>query len=194
MFKKRLFAYIIDVLILSVILSFISFIIPTSSNVANLDNELINISNDFIDGNIEIDTYINQYSSVTYSMDKELFLYSLVSVIVSICYFVVIPIYNNGQSIGKKINNIKIVNIDDSEVSSNGLVLRYLLIGDIGVSILSMCLIFILKDLYYVIGISIFSLLQFLVVISSAFMILYRRDKRSFPDLIAGTKVIEVEK
>ena len=194
MFKKRLLAYIIDILIVGLIASVIGSIIPTNQNITNLSNELININNNFMKEEINVTTYINQYSGVTYNLDKELFLSNLIGVIIYIIYFIVIPMYNNGQSIGKKLQKIKIVKKDETEVGANELIIRYMFMTGIGVSILSMCLVFILKDLNYVIGISILGFLQFLVAISSIIMVLYRNDKKSLPDLIAGTKVIEVKK
>ncbi len=194
MFKKRLLAYIIDIIILFIIMFFIDFIIPNNSNVVNLNNQIISINDNFINGEIDLNTFINQYSSVSYSIDREMFLYSLVSIFISIGYFVIYPLYNGGQSLGKKLFNLKVVSNDDNDVSTNSLTLRYLLMHGIGVSIISMCLIFILNDLSYMYAVSILSILQFLVAISSVFMVLYRNDKRSLPDLIAGTKVIEVKK
>lgn len=194
MFKKRLLAYLIDIIILSLILTFVGLFIPTSSNVVNLNNELMSINNSFLDGNIDINTFINQYSVIGYSIQREMFLTNLISVVLGIIYFIVYPLYNGGQSIGKKIIGLKIVSADDSDVSSNSLLVRYLLMENIGTTIISMCLIFVLKDFSYIVSDSILSFLQFLVVIISIFMVIYRRDKRSLPDLIAGTKVIEVKK
>ena len=127
-------------------------------------------------------------------MDKELFLTSLINVFICIIYFVVIPLYNNGQTIGKKKLGIKIVSKDDKDATANSLILRYLMIDGIGVSILSMCSLFIINGLNYLIITSILNFLQFLVVVISIFMVLYRHDFKSLPDLIAGTKVIEVKK
>lgn len=194
MFKKRLFAYIIDIFILSLVLSFISLLIPDNASVVNLENELIDVNNNFINGSIDLSTFFNQYSSISYSMDKELFLTSLASAVVTVLYFVIFPLYNNGQSIGKKVFGLKIVSNDLSDVSSNGLLIRYLLMHGIGTSIICMCLVFILKDFSYVVFVSLLSFLQFLVEIISVFMVIYRHDFRSLPDLIAGTKVIEVKK
>lgn len=193
MFKKRLFAYIIDLLIINVILSFVGIFFETTSNMTNLSNELIELSNNFINGTVDSITYINRYSIINYSIEKEVFLSNLVNVTISICYFVIIPLYNNGASIGKKIMKIKIIG-NDTDASANSLIIRYLLMDGIGVSIISLCLLFVLKDMNYMISVSILSFLQFIVVISSIFMVLYRRDFKSLPDLIAGTKVIEVEK
>jgi len=194
MFKKRLFAYLIDIIILSIILAFIGLLIPASSNMSNLSNELISINDNFSSGSIDSITFINQYSGVAYSLERELFLTNLLNVVVGIIYFIVYPLYNGGQSLGKKIIGLRIVSNDDSDVSSNSLLVRYLFMDSIGTTIISMCLIFVLKDLYYISCESILSFLQFLVVIISIFMVIYRRDKRSLPDLIAGTKVIEVKK
>ena len=194
MFRKRLFAYLIDVLIVFLIISFVGSFIPVSQNVTNLNAQLNDIGNSFFDKNIDLNTYINQYSVIGYSLEKELFLSSLLGVIINILYFVVYPFYNGGQSIGKKYMGIKVVSNDFNSVSSNQLLFRYLLMNSIGSSIIILCLIFVLKDSFYVYVDLILAFLQFIVVICSIFMVLYRNDKRSLPDLIAGTKVIEVKK
>lgn len=194
MFKKRFCAFIIDLIIVFLITFVIDMIIPISDNAQKLSEELFDLNNNFIDGNIGIDMFINQYSIINYGLEKELFLSSLISVVVNILYFVLYPLYNGGQSFGKKYIGIKIVSKDDNTVSSNQLIFRYLLMNGIGSSIISLCFIFLLNDLSYMYVVSILSILQFIVAISSIFMVLYRNDKRSLPDLIAGTKVIEVKK
>lgn len=194
MFKKRLFAFLIDVLVVFLIVSFIEFLIPISENAKNLYEQMNNVNNSFFDGSIDINTFVNQYSVVSYGLEKELFLFTLMSVVINVIYFVVYPLYNRGQSFGKKYVGIKIVSKDDSEVGSNQLVVRYLFMNGIGSTIIGLCLIFLIKDMGYVYIESILAILQFLVAISSIFMVLYRNDKRSLPDLIAGTKVIEVKK
>jgi len=193
-FKKRFFAYMIDILILNIALYLVSVFIPVSDSLVNLNNELININNSYINNELDISTYINRYADIAYDIDKELFISNLIACVVIICYFVVYPLYNNGMTLGKKLFGIRIVKNSDDEVSANELIVRYLFINGLGVSILSLCFLFILNNVYYVGAISLLGFLQFLVVIISIFMILYRRDKRSLPDLIAGTKVIEVKK
>lgn len=194
MFKKRLFACIIDFFVLFLISFIISLIIPVSQNLVNLNNELLSVNNSFLSGSIDINTFLNQYSTISYSMDHEMFLTNLIGALISIIYFVLYPLYNDGQSIGKRLIGIKIVSKNDDSVSSNSLLFRYLLMHGIGTSIISMCMIFILKDFNYVICVSMLSFLQFIVVIVSVFMVIYRHDFRSLPDLISGTKVIEVKK
>ena len=191
MFKKRLLAYIIDFVILGIIISTIQLIIPTSKNIQNLNQELLNTNEQYMNNQIDTKTYINQYSNISYTMDKELFMTTLISTAISIVYFVVYPLYNKGQSIGKKLQKIRIVG--DKELSANALLIRYLFMDGIGTSIITLCLILVIKDTSYIICTTLLTFLQFLVVIISIFMVLYRHDFKSLPDIIAGTKVIEVK-
>ena len=82
MFKKRFFAFIIDLIIVFLITFVIDMIIPISDNAQKLSEELFDLNNNFIDGNIGIDMFINQYSIINYGLEKELFLSSLISVVV----------------------------------------------------------------------------------------------------------------
>ena len=193
MFRKRILAYIIDMLILSFILSIISSLFPVSDSMNNLSNELMNLSNSFSNSEIGVSTFINRYAVINYSISKLSFLPNLLSVFVSICYFVVYPIYNDGASIGKKIMKLKVVNKDDSSVSTNRMLLRYMFIDSIGVTIISLSMLFIMSDAYYTFIVLFLDFLQFVIVIISIFMVLYRNDFKSLPDLLAGTKVIEVK-
>lgn len=193
MFKKRLCAYLIDILIVATILIIISSFIPMSNNYVNLNNELVQVSDNFVNNEISFSTYFNQMSGINHSMDKEIFFISLIDVVISIFYFIVLPLYNKGQTFGKKLMKIKIIE-DGKMLFSNSLIIRYFLMSGFGVSFINLCTVYFVNDFYYnVLGL-ILLFLQFLVVIISVFMVLYRNDRKSLPDLIAGTKVIEVKK
>lgn len=193
MFKKRAFAYLIDILIVAVILIIVDSFIPMSNNYVNLNNELVQVSDNFVKNEISFSTYFNQMCGINHSMDKEIFFVSLIDVVISIFYFIVLPLYNKGQTFGKKLMKIKIIE-DGKMLFSNSLIIRYFLMSGFGVSFVNLCTVYFVNDFYYnVLGL-ILLFLQFLVVIISVFMVLYRNDRKSLPDLIAGTKVIEVKK
>lgn len=193
MFKKRLCAYLIDILIVVVVLIIVDSFIPMSNNYVNLNNELVQVSDNFVKNEISFSTYFNQMCGINHSMDKEIFFVSLIDVVISIFYFIVLPLYNKGQTFGKKLMKIKIVE-DGKMLFSNSLIIRYFLMSGFGVSFINLCTVYFVNDFYYnVLGL-ILLFLQFLVVIISVFMVLYRNDRKSLPDLIAGTKVIEVKK
>ena len=164
--------------------------IKESNNLINLNNQLNTISENFINKTITMKEYFNQYSSIEYLISKEMFLQNLFSLILMIGYFVILPYYYKGQTIGKKMMKIKIVKEDD-KLTINDLALRSLLANGIAMTFIELALIFLIKDTSYFITISILSFVQFLLVITSVFMILYRKDKKALHDIVCKTLVID---
>lgn len=189
-FGKRLVAYILDAIIVSLIFSVLTMFIKESNNLINLNNQLNTISENFINKTITMKEYFNQYSSIEYLISKEMFLQNLFSLILMIGYFVILPYYYNGQTIGKKLMKIKIVKEDD-KLTINDLALRSLLSNGIAMTFVELALIFLIKDTAYFITISILSFIQFLLVITSIFMILYRKDKKALHDIVCKTLVVD---
>lgn len=189
-FGKRLVAYILDAIIVSLIFSVLTMFIKESNNLINLNNQLNTISENFINKTITMKEYFNQYSSIEYLISKEMFLQNLFSLILMIGYFVILPYYYNGQTIGKKLMKIKIVKEDD-KLTINDLTLRSLLSNGIAMTFIELALIFLIKDTAYFITISILSFIQFLLVITSIFMILYRKDKKALHDIVCKTLVVD---
>ena len=189
-FGKRLVAYILDAIIVSLIFSVLTMFIKESNNLINLNNQLNTISENFINKTITMKEYFNQYSSIEYLISKEMFLQNLFSLILMIGYFVILPYYYNGQTIGKKLMKIKIVKEDD-KLTINDLALRSLLSNGIAMTFIELALIFLIKDTAYFITISILSFIQFLLVITSIFMILYRKDKKALHDVVCKTLVVD---
>lgn len=189
-FGKRLGAYILDAIIVSLIFSVLTMFIKESNNLINLNNQLNTISENFINKTITMKEYFNQYSSIEYLISKEMFLQNLFSLILMIGYFVILPYYYNGQTIGKKLMKIKIVKEDD-KLTINDLALRSLLSNGIAMTFIELALIFLIKDTAYFITISILSFIQFLLVITSIFMILYRKDKKALHDIVCKTLVVD---
>lgn len=189
-FGKRLVAYILDAIIVSLIFSVLTMFIKESNNLINLNNQLNTISENFINKTITMKEYFNQYSSIEYLISKEMFLQNLFSLILMIGYFVILPYYYNGQTIGKKLMKIKIVKEND-KLTINDLALRSLLSNGIAMTFIELALIFLIKDTAYFITISILSFIQFLLVITSIFMILYRKDKKALHDIVCKTLVVD---
>lgn len=189
-YKKRLVAYIIDVLIVSLVFSILTMFIKESSNLVNLNNELNTISENYLNQTITMSEYFKQFSSVEYLVNKEMFLQNLFNLVLMIGYFIILPYYYNGQTIGKKIMKIKIVK-EDGKLGINDLVLRGLIANGILITLIELSLIFLVKDTTYILTVSIFDFVQFLLVIISTFMILYRKDKKALHDVICKTLVVE---
>ncbi len=189
-FGNRLMAYIIDVIIVSLIFSILTIFIKDSSNLINLNNELNTISENYLNQTITTNEYINQVASTQYLINREMFLQNLFSLVLMMGYFILLPYYYNGQTLGKKLMKIKIIK-ENGKLGINDLVLRGLIANGILVTLIELSLTFLLKDTPYFISISILDFIQFLLVIISTFMISYRKDKKSLHDLVCKTLVVE---
>ncbi len=69
-FKTRFIAFIIDIVILSLVISLVQLIIPKSTNYKNLENELEEVQNQVVEEEITIDTYLNRTIDISYQMAK----------------------------------------------------------------------------------------------------------------------------
>lgn len=83
----------------------------------------------------------------------------------SYIYFILLPVVWTGYTVGKRILGIRIVNLDETDVSFWTMIKRHLIAG-------------LIYALTFGIG-----------VIVSAFMVGIREDKRAIHDFIAGTYV-----
>lgn len=189
-FFKRMSAYILDVLIFSLIFGIFTMIVPESNNVTVLNSQLSDLSEKILNNEITTSIYFNQYAGIIHNLDKELFLSNLFNFVLMIGYFAILPFYYNGQTLGKKIMKIKLVK-DNGELTMNDLLIRNIVINGFLFSLIGFALIFLVNDLTYFTITSILCFIEILLVIISVFMILYRHDKKGLHDLWCKTSVIE---
>lgn len=189
-FGKRLLAFIIDSIIVTLIFTLFTYFIPESKNVETLNKQIGEVSQKFLNEEITNLEYFNQYGILAHSLDKEMFLPSLLNFVLLIGAFVIIPYYNKGQTIGKKLLKIKLVK-EEGDLSINDLIIRNVIINGFGYTLVGLTIMFLVNDNVYFITISILTFIQFLLVIISAFMVLYRHDKKGLQDIICKTSVIE---
>lgn len=189
-FRKRLLAYLLDMLIVSFIFSSVMAFIPENKNLIVLDSELNQLNEQYLKNEIDSNVYFNRYATITSSLDRELVLSNLFSIVLILGYFVLLPYYWDGQTIGKKIMKIKISK-KEGNLNLNDLLLRSLIVNEVAISIISLSFIYILSDFSYFLLTLICSFIQILLVIISIFMIIYRHDGKGVQDLISGTQVVE---
>ena len=122
-------------------------------------------------------------------------------IILTIFYFGLFAYLNDGQTIGKKLFSLKVVNNKDGKsVKFHQMIIRNifggsrLLAGNNLVICLSLFLPLIKDGYGYNIAISVLSVLTYLLDLVFILLYLVKKNGRTLDDLVGSTKVIRVEK
>ncbi len=190
MFSQRVLAFLIDLVLLSMITSLITMFIPMNDTATKLYEEQNRVLEDYVAGNVPMEEYVNQMIDLGYDISKQTVIISIVGVVISLLYYVVYPCYNNGQTFGKKLMKIKIKKTNDKELSMNDLLIRSMINNSILVNIITIALVlFLSKDLYLSMS-SLLSSIQYLVLIISLILIAFTKNAQGLHDKIAKTEVV----
>lgn len=192
-FFKRLLAYLIDTFILTIVVSLISTVVIPTKNYEKYSEEYEKITQEYQEKEMTLEVYkeyLATSSKSLYNMNKSSVLTTALQVVMSIGYFIFFQYKMKGQTIGKKIVKIKVVE-NNTNPSLKAMILRTVIVDSILSGILGILIIYILnKDNYYL-GYLLISSVELIFAFSSALFILYRKDKQGLHDMMANTKVIE---
>ena len=189
-FLRRFGAYLIDIIIVGIAVGFVSLIF-TTQNAYKLNDQLLELNEQVINNQVDMGTYYGRVSDLALSIDKENFIINIINCAIIILYFVVLPLYQKGQTFGKKILKIRIVRDDKEDLTANELIIRNVIVNGLLNTLLSFCLVFLLPGFEYFTIVSILALIQTVLIIVSACMIIFRKDKKGLQDIITKTHVID---
>lgn len=192
MFSQRVLAFLIDLFILSIITSLITMFIPINDSATKLYEEQNRVLEGYVEGTVPMEEYVNQMIDLGYDISKQTVIISIVSIVISLLYYVVYPCYNNGQTFGKKLMKIKIKKTNDKELSMNDLLIRSMINNNVLVSIINVILVlFLSKDLYLSTS-SLVGVIQYIVLIISLIMIAFTKNAQGLHDKVVHTEVVMV--
>lgn len=190
-FFPRLVAYIIDVTLVSIVCSGILFLFPKNENYSKYLKEYQEVQTNFIDNKIEADEYIHKVADITYDIDYSNVLSMIVEVVLLILYFIVFQFYNKGQTFGKKLMKLRVVNNNGNELTLNQVTCRALIIDSILINLFMIAaLLFSGRNYYYYASLSL-QILSGIIIFVTLMMIFFRKDGRGIHDVVTGTKVIQ---
>ena len=190
-FFPRLVAYIIDVTLVSIVCSGILFLFPKNENYSKYLKEYQEVQTNFIDNKIEADEYIHKVADITYDIDYSNVLSMIVEVVLLILYFIVFQFYNKGQTFGKKLMKLRVVNNNGNELTLNQVTCRALIIDSILINLFMIAaLLFSGRNYYYYASLSL-QILSVIIIFVTLMMIFFRKDGRGLHDVVTGTKVIQ---
>ena len=195
---KRIIAYLIDILIVSIVVTpFINIkaINPYIDDYNKYYEEYTKLIEDANNGDIDTnsDEYKDQVIDLNYKIAEYKVINSSISVVSLIVYFVIIQYFLKGQTIGKKILKLRVVSNKDKELNIGHYFVRSLILNNIIFSIILIVGVYLFgKNGYYNLSMVV-SYLQLLVMSVIILMVVLRRDNRGLHDFLAGTKVISTE-
>ena len=192
-FFERLGAYLIDMLIVSFIFSLIC--LGFGNSTSNTEKLISELESKLMENAITEKEFFEEYQSLLYDYQKENILQSGISVALTIAYYVVFQYMNKGQTIGKKLLNIKVVDKDTKKPIS---ILKGLLRSMVVLSILSgtlgIALLYVVNKSSYFLSYSIFISLECIFTLITMMFVLYKKDSRGLHDLMANTIVLKERK
>lgn len=202
---RRIAAYFIDMFVVIIVISLlgqIKFLNPNYDKYTKLSKEFEKFSESLIeDQNITSEELINskEYINYVYKLSHYSISNTITQFIVIVLYFTLFPIFNNNQTIGKRLFRIQVVDIKKKKVSWYKHLLRALILP-----IYNSLVLFIPVTLVFnLINVLIFkektflytsAIISFVFCIYSYFDVIYmisNKDDLTLHDKIIGTKVVE---
>ena len=190
---KRILAYLFDILIVTLISSLFTSFIPLSDEYHDKYNELSNVVTSYQEGEIEEKEYLEKVNDISYVISKETVSTSIVTVVITTIYFVVVAYYMNGQTIGKKITKLQIVSTENKKLTMNNYLIRSLIVDSIFMNIINIVLILVLEKGMFLKANEVVSTVFGAFYVLLFAMILFKEDGRGLHDILAKTQVVEKE-
>lgn len=188
-FLKRLGAFIIDSVILSIVFAIITM--GFKLDTKDINDEVANTLEQYESGEITEEEYLDMTLELNYELQKSSLVVNGLNIVLYVGYFIVFGYLNKGQTIGKKICKIKVVNSKDDKLSIWNMIVRSLFIYGIFTLLYSVIFVNVLNKEMFGYSYVIVSYLEIIFMAIAFFMVLYKKDGRGLHDIIANTNVIE---
>ncbi len=190
LFVQRFLAFLIDIVLVSVVASFISYPFLDMDSIQKLNESSVEVMENYTNGKIDEKEYFNESSTISYELARKQGVNTLVIIFLNILYFVVYQIKNNGQTLGKQILKIRVVDSSHGDLSMNQMIFRALIINSILLDMISFGVLIFANQSSYFYGVSFLMFIQFCILSVSTFMIMFGKNRRGLHDLVAHTDVV----
>ena len=189
LFLQRFIAFLIDVSIVVMLSSLISTPFVDTKRLDTLSERATKLVKNYKSEKINTNEYVAEYINITYDLAKNNGISTLVGVVIGLVLYVLFPLYNNGQTIGKKMLKIKIIS-NTGELTVNQLILRSFIANSLLLNIMSVLFIMFLSKSLFFYCYGMFSIIQYIITVISIFLIINSKKKCAVHDLLVHTQVV----
>ena len=195
---RRLFAYLIDVVIVALIASALAstkYLNPYIKEYTKADIKYQEFVNEAAKDTKKAQELLNgeELKDLTYDMSKSGVFVSIYTVVISLLYFVCFQYYTKGKTLGKLVTKIEVVSNNKGKLRFIQLLKRSMIINSLITSSILVILILVLSKNNYMNYSRYVQLLDYSLILLSIGFVLYREDGRGLHDLFGGTRVIMSE-
>lgn len=192
---KRLGAYVFDIFVVSMLVSLLSYLPilnPNRTQYSEKYNELVNVYEQYSQSEISESEYTEAGIPITYELYRLNIYYVAIDIVIVILYFGVLPYFLKGQTLGKRLFQLRIVGAKDKPLSIVNYLLRCVVLNNVIISIVLQCIVYFMSvDTFYPVYQNV-NLVGYIILYISLFMIIVRRDGRGLHDMVANTKVVYI--
>ena len=139
-------------------------------------------------------SYTDQFYDINYRLEKNSITADIISIVMIIIYVGILPVFTNGQTIGKRLLRLKVVTKDEKEAGFIRHTVRGLILYQSIFTILQMIFVGTLSVDHYYTALDFVTIARDLVTYIILFMVMVRVDGRGLHDFVAGTKVVMLDK
>ncbi|MBR3523340.1 MAG: RDD family protein [Bacilli bacterium] len=190
----RIKAYLIDLVVILIIYIISTNVIPRSDLLKKYKSDERELHENYVEKKISMSDYTKQYEVLYYNISRESKVNDIVYVVSLLIYFVVVPFFLNGQTLGLFLNRLRIERFTIGKLHMWQLLVRNVVIVGLGYSIFRVSLVYFLDaKIYYKVLLGI-SAVQILLLLLSWIMVIRKKEKRGLHEILSNTEVVSLRK
>ena len=190
----RIKAYLIDLVVILIIYIISTNVIPRSDLLKKYKSDERELHENYVEKKISMSDYTKQYEVLYYNISRESKVNDIVYVVSLLIYFVVVPFFLNGQTLGLFLNRLRIERFTIGKLHMWQLLVRNVVIVGLGYSIFRVALVYFLDaKVYYKVLLGI-SAVQILLLLLSWIMVIRKKEKRGLHEILSNTEVVSLRK
>ena len=192
LFISRCIAYVLDAMIVLVLSSMLATPFVNTDKMLSLSESTRELNAKYSENTITDQEYIVEASNLEYQMAQSVEIVFIFVILVSVLYYVVLPIFMNGQTFGKRMFKIKIVSTIGN-LNSNQLIFRSFVADYVLLYIIMVLFgMFASRDTFMM-CVELFTFIQYTISIASIIMMIIDKEGLTIHDRLVHTKVIKIK-
>lgn len=189
---KRVVAYIIDYFIVALIASLFARVQILNPQYDEYMKEYQNYTESLKEIMTD-ESGAEKLESMSYDLAKKSININIISLVVSVIYFVGFQFINKGQTLGKKILKLKLIDTENEKLKFYQVLLNSAVINNLVTTGLTILFITYMSKATYLKYSQVLQLLEIGLLLGSLAFMIMRNDGRGLHDLLAKTNVVKEE-